>query len=93
MEKREQFLTLILDEVDQWAMATCPEFKIGTFGDTKDNAKERLFENVKVASYVLVKQEERDIKVDRRLIKYARIINNNGAFIKDYFRELEVTKA
>ena len=90
MNKRIEFLTLILDEVDNWAMATCPQFRIGTFGDTTENAKEHLYDNIKIASYVIAKKEKKGDAVDRRLAKYANIINNNGAHIKDYFREVRV---
>jgi hypothetical protein len=88
MLENKQFLTLILSEIDNWAMATCPEFKIGTFGETKDNAKEQLYDNVKVASYVIAKRKKQGESVDRRILSYAEIINNNGAAIKEYFREV-----
>lgn len=88
MERINPFLSLVLDEVDKWAMATCPEFKIGTFGTSLDNAREHLFENIKIASYIIVEKKRKGKKVDRRLIRYAKLINENGASIRDCFQEV-----
>jgi len=83
-----KLLTMVLEEVDNWAMVTCPQFSIGAFDDTKDNAKEQVYESIKVASYIVTKRKEMGKRVDERLVGYAKDINNNGAYIKDYFEEL-----
>jgi hypothetical protein len=89
---QNRLLNLLLDEVDDLAMAMCPEFNIGTFGQTIDNAREHLFENVKITSYILVEKEKRGKEVDKRIISYAKKICNNGASIRDYFQEAHITR-
>ena len=80
-------LTLFLSEARDWALARCPEFKINAFADSKDEAKQHLFENVRTASYVIVNRKKKGLPIDEKLFPFADIINNNGANIKQYFTE------
>lgn len=84
-----KFLTLRIATTPDWVSARCPEFGIGTFADTADNAKVRLFDNVKAMSYVIVAKRNNGEAINEDLFKYANIINNNGANLKEYFKVVE----
>lgn len=87
---KSKFLTLLLSESDDWVLARCPEFKLGSFAECLDEAKAQLFEDIRIKSSVIVSRKEQNKEeVDDDLYSYASIINNNGCYLENYIKKEE----
>jgi len=90
---KTKFLTLFLSESEDWVSARCPEFKIGSYGESVKEAKALLFDDICTKSSVIVNRKEvKKETIEDQLYSFAKTINTNGACIDDYFKSIEYTQ-
>ncbi|NTV29329.1 MAG: hypothetical protein HGA80_04530 [Candidatus Omnitrophica bacterium] len=82
---------MLLSETQGWASVKCPEFRISAFADSVDEAKKRIFADVRKASMLIVSRKQRGLSVDEELLPFADTISNHESAIDEYFNEIHAS--
>ncbi|MBA7634891.1 hypothetical protein ES703_42489 [subsurface metagenome] len=65
------FLTLIIEGINGWYMAFCPEFDISACGTSEEEVKKDLYDMIKTNSVICIGKKKKGEKVPLHLLKYS----------------------